>query len=210
MRSDPALENGELSEEFKAEVRDFARVLPNLGFYEVLGVPVSADLESIRVAFSERSRAYHPDRFFGRDLGPYGGLLNEIIKRVLAAYEVLKDVELREAYDRCLRRDPPAPPQPPAASPPLRRRPARKRPDAILRGLQRQLELTRSKARRHFHEAMRVMGEGDLKRAHALLRLALIFDPRERTYQDTFGEVALSLSRTPAASAPRSDVEENP
>jgi len=207
MPSDPALENEELSAEFKEKVRSFARTLPELDFYEVLGIPLGADLEAIRAAFSERSLAYHPDRFFGRELGAYGGLLHEIIKRVLAAYEVLRDPELREAYDRCLKRDPP---KAPAAPPPLRRRAPRKRSDAVLKGLQRQLELTRSKARRHFHEAMQVMGEGDLKRAHALLRLALIFDPRERTYQDTLGEVALNLSRTHAASAPRSDVEENP
>jgi curved DNA-binding protein CbpA len=205
MGSDSALENGELSAEFKAEIRDFARKLPGLDFYEVLGLPASAEAEAIRAAFSERSRSYHPDRFFGKDLGPYGGLLNEIIKRILAAYEVLKDEELRRAYDRSLKREAPKA----ASGPPqLRTRPPRKRPDAVLRGLQRQLELSRSKARRHFDEAMRVKREGDLKRAHALLRLALIFDPRERTYQDALGEVALGLDRTNAAAMPRADVEE--
>jgi curved DNA-binding protein CbpA len=207
MGSEPALQNGKLSEQFKAEVREFARSLPRIDFYEVLGVPLAADAEAIRVAFSERSRSYHPDRFFGRELGPYGGLLNEIIKRVLAAYEVLKDPELRRAYDRSLhaaRRSAPVAPPPPA-----RPRPARRRPDAALKGLCRQLELTRSKARRHFEEAMEVKNEGDLTRAHALLRLALIFDPHERSYQDALGDVALGLDRTRSAERPRIDVEEN-
>jgi curved DNA-binding protein CbpA len=171
----------------------------------VLGVPPDAGLDAIRVAFSERSRAYHPDRFFGRDLGPYAGLLNELIKRILAAYEVLKDDELRRAYDRSLGRERPS--RDPAP-PPARARRARKRPDVVLKGLERQLQLTRSKARRHFEEAMEIKREGDLKRAHALLRLALIFDPHERSYQDALGEVALGLDRTRTAERPRIDVEE--
>ncbi len=63
----------------------------------------------------------------------------------------------------------------------------------MLNGLSRQLELTRSKARRHFTEALELKRAGDLERARSLLRLALIFDPRETRYQDAFGEVAIRL-----------------
>jgi curved DNA-binding protein CbpA len=202
---------GQLDPAQQSEIRDFARRLPEMDLYAVLAVEQGVGDEAIREAFFERSRAYHPDRHFGKDLGSYGELLTEIFKRVTTAYEVLRDAELRRSYDRSLGASPrpvsPAAseaPQAPKAPAETRARPAApRRPSrAVLRSLQRQLELTRAKARRHFEEALELRNGGNLERAHAMLRLALIFDPHEPTYQNAFGEIAMGLDQSRAPATP--------
>lgn len=90
----------ELSAGLQAEIRDFAKALPNMDLYAVLGVERGADDAAIRDGFFQRSRRFHPDRYFHKNLGPYGPLITEIYKRIVAAYEVLRDPKLRVGYDR--------------------------------------------------------------------------------------------------------------
>jgi curved DNA-binding protein CbpA len=97
--SPPALD---LDEDFRRELSDLARVLPTLNYYQVLGIQPGAPPEQIRDAFFQRSRRFHPDRFFRKNLGPYGSLINEVYKRVVAAHDVLRDPERRDGYDRAL------------------------------------------------------------------------------------------------------------
>lgn len=92
----------ELSVELQREMVAFARTLPVGSHYVALGVRRDAAPERIREAFSERSRRFHPDRFFGRNLGGFEPLLHQIYKRVVVAYEVLREPESRARYDRSL------------------------------------------------------------------------------------------------------------
>ena len=92
----------DLPEAFQREIRELARALPTRNYYDVLGVSRDAESADIRDAFFERSKTYHPDRYFKKELGPYSELLNEIYKRIVAAHDVLRDPKLRGAYDRSL------------------------------------------------------------------------------------------------------------
>src|SRR3954471_12454042 len=62
-------------------------------YYEVLGVPRDADEETIRRAYRQLARQYHPD--VNKDPGA-----EERFQEVSEAYEVLSDPEKRERYDR--------------------------------------------------------------------------------------------------------------
>ncbi len=63
-------------------------------FYEVLGVPRTADAETIKRAYRKRAVEYHPDRNGGcKEAEARFKLLNE-------AYDCLKDPQKRAAYDR--------------------------------------------------------------------------------------------------------------
>ncbi|HTO70275.1 MAG TPA: DnaJ domain-containing protein [Myxococcota bacterium] len=192
----------DLPEAFQREVREFARALPTLDYYAVLGVERNAEPEDIRDAFFQRSKAYHPDRYFKKELGPYGELLNEVYKRIVAAHDVLRDPKLRGAYDRSLA---PAPevrtPKAPPAAPPVSRAPTSGRgaslrsrlglqsPGLMLVGLQRQLEQSRARARKHYEAALAQKQSGDWARAAQLVELALAFDPREKQYHDELAEI---------------------
>jgi curved DNA-binding protein CbpA len=69
---------------------------PNL--FEILGVPVGADAEVVRAAFREASRKFHPDRFFGKNLGSFKAKLERVFRRLVEANNTLTDATKRQAY----------------------------------------------------------------------------------------------------------------
>src|SRR5437588_8238099 len=63
-------------------------------YYAILGVPIDADSETIKRAYRQLARRYHPDL-----AGPGGAVQ---MKRVNRAYDVLSDPEKRLNYDTIL------------------------------------------------------------------------------------------------------------
>jgi curved DNA-binding protein CbpA len=108
----------DIPQDLQAEIREFARALPDMNYYQILGLAAGASAAEIRDGFFERSKRFHPDRYFRKNLGVYGGLLHEIYKRVAAAHDVLRDRVLREQYDQGLGFETPAEALPPAPEPP--------------------------------------------------------------------------------------------
>jgi curved DNA-binding protein CbpA len=69
--------------------------------YAVLGLPPTATPDEIRRAYRRQLRAHHPDtRTTPQSLPP----ADEHLRRVLAAYAMLRDPERRERYDRATTR----------------------------------------------------------------------------------------------------------
>jgi curved DNA-binding protein len=62
-------------------------------YYDALGVPRDASADDIRRAYRKLAREYHPD--VNKDAGA-----EDRFKEVAEAYEVLRDPEKRERYDR--------------------------------------------------------------------------------------------------------------
>ncbi len=199
------------------EIKTFARRLPELTYHEVLGIERDAEADEVRRAFFERSKTFHPDRYFTKQLGAYEPLLHEIYKRVVAAHEVLRDEKLRKDYEATLRAEPsfrigkpskhlglPGAESPPAPGPEqgtesdapttgagrsLRSRQGLRNRHSVLVDLQARLEVSRRKARSHFLDAQREIEKEDFVRAASLVRLALAFDPREREYHEALADV---------------------
>ena len=65
-----------------------------MNLYAVLGISRDADGEDIRSAYRVQARRCHPD------IGPGGSA--EKFRQITEAYEVLRDPDRREAYDRSL------------------------------------------------------------------------------------------------------------
>src|SRR5215813_10914826 len=71
-----------------------------LTHYELLSVTADADGANIRRAYLEKSKRFHPDAWYRREVGPYGPLLSKWFQRLATAYQLLSDEESRNQYDR--------------------------------------------------------------------------------------------------------------
>ena len=59
--------------------------------YELLGVPEGTRNESaIRQGFMTRTRQFHPDRYFRKNVGPFGPRISAIFKAISTAYAQLQ------------------------------------------------------------------------------------------------------------------------
>ncbi len=68
--------------------------------FELLEVTRAADKRAIKRAYFKLSKEFHPDRFFGQNIGPYKERLSRIFQSVKAAFELLSDDTRRAAYEQ--------------------------------------------------------------------------------------------------------------
>jgi hypothetical protein len=70
--------------------------------FELLGLARGCDKKDVKRAYFKLSKEFHPDRFYGRNLGPYRERLATIFQAVKAAFDLLSDDARREAYEDSL------------------------------------------------------------------------------------------------------------
>ena len=58
------------------ELRDLESRHGPLTHYQLLGVPADADSGAIRRAYLEKSKRFHPDAWYRKELGSFGPLLS--------------------------------------------------------------------------------------------------------------------------------------
>jgi hypothetical protein len=77
---DPAdLDAGpELDSEQKQVLLYFHHHLRRVTYYQLFGIEPTADASSIRSAYFLLSKAFHPDRWFRRNIGPFGARVEDI------------------------------------------------------------------------------------------------------------------------------------
>ncbi len=95
-------EEVDLTSEQQQVLLDLDRRLGTIDHYELLGVGCARDLKSIRAAYYEQVRAFHPDRHFGKPLGRFQAPLLRVFGKCTEAYDVLRRPESRAEYDRYL------------------------------------------------------------------------------------------------------------
>ena len=84
-------EPGDFSAEERARVLVGLRLVAAGDLWALLGVPPGADKRVIKRAFFERSKLFHPDRFYGRKLGPWQARINTVFEAISAAHAELID-----------------------------------------------------------------------------------------------------------------------
>lgn len=82
----------------RQEIDAVAARLGTANHFELLGVTLASSVDEVRRAFFEASRKFHPDRYYGKKLGPYAQKLDQIFKRMAEAYNTLSDPAKRNAY----------------------------------------------------------------------------------------------------------------
>ncbi|MBN1961715.1 MAG: DnaJ domain-containing protein [Deltaproteobacteria bacterium] len=76
-------------------VNNHYKVLTHWELLELYGSPSNVD---IKRAYFAQSRRFHPDRYFGKNLGIFKARLENIFKVIKAAYEVLADDDSKAKY----------------------------------------------------------------------------------------------------------------
>lgn len=91
-------DNVDLDESRRAEIDALDAKASSSNLFDFLGVPAGAAPDDVRAAFREASRKWHPDRYFGKNLGTYRVKLDRIFKKLVEANQTLTDPAKREAY----------------------------------------------------------------------------------------------------------------
>src|SRR4051794_32256535 len=89
----------DLPADMQRELRDLEARGGRITHYELIGVAADADGGAIRRAYLEKSKRFHPDAWYRKELGEFGPLLSKWFQRLAGAYETLSDEESRADYD---------------------------------------------------------------------------------------------------------------
>jgi curved DNA-binding protein CbpA len=92
----------ELDAGFSERLAELFTRMHKYDHYEVLGVPRDAGKEAIKRAFYALAPTYHPDKYFGKELGEFRPLMDYIFGRMTMAFDTLTSPTQRERYDRML------------------------------------------------------------------------------------------------------------
>jgi curved DNA-binding protein CbpA len=163
-QQDPLNEAVDLDQDRKREI--LAReALLGRDDWTVLGLKPGATAEAVKLAYFEASRVFHPDRYYGKNLGTFRARLERIFQRLSEAHERLTEA---------IRRAPP----PRATAPgraPARGTPAAGTPAADPRAEERRARLARhpyvaikARAGALVEEAQRQMQSAPEKALHLL------------------------------------------
>lgn len=91
-------EQVDLEEGRKQEILALDAKLATANLFEILGVPAGASVDDVRAAFREASRKFHPDRYYGKELGSFRARIDRIFKKLVEANQTLSDPARRDAY----------------------------------------------------------------------------------------------------------------
>lgn len=114
-------EQVDLEPERKKEIIELERSLDAMDHFAVLGLKPGAPASEVKQAYYNASRRFHPDRYFGKNLGSFRARMERIFRRLTDAHNALMQPDKREAYLRAnpaLAQAERAAAPPPAAPPP--------------------------------------------------------------------------------------------
>lgn len=84
-------EPGDLSDEERRRILGALRLVAGGDPWVLLGVARGTDKRTLKRAFFERSKSFHPDRYYGRRLGSFGARLHTVFQAVTRAHAELTD-----------------------------------------------------------------------------------------------------------------------
>jgi curved DNA-binding protein CbpA len=211
---DPSLD---LDVELQREILAFEARLAQATYHEILGVERGSEPRSVKRAYFQLSKRFHPDRYFRRNIGDHALRLDRIFKHVALAYELLSDPTTRSEIERGMGSE--VAPEAgeyrvtdagrserigeAAEAPPGYRTPSRMENLERLRNLfkipKKVLAERRFRARQ-FHQAARVSAhEKSWLEAAASARLAIAFDPWNPEYKQHFASIQADVHAVRAA-----------
>lgn len=187
----------DLEEARKKEVLELESRLDSDDFFTLLGVPVGAPAGDCKKAYYELTKRFHPDRYFGKNLGSFKARIEQVFRRLTEAQATLSDPARRGEY---LNQHPELTPAPddsdPAVDPQL----------AAQRAVERRARLARhpylAKAGKLHELVARAKGSldaGEFGKAIADLTLASQMDPKNHEVTELLSKAKKGSDKRRAA-----------
>lgn len=203
----PALaENCDLGRDDRVRILTMEYQLGRLSHWDLLGVEANASPGALKKAYFQASKAFHPDRYFGKSLGTFEARLEHIFQAVKRAYDTLADPATQAAY-RVARPPAPPPPRRPAAAAPLpadstaeqeRLQRLEEHRKTIVAERKKSRTIAPEEARRRGQEmyalAAQQIKDGALDEAVLSLRKALGYVPASSAYRQLYEEISSQAS----------------
>jgi hypothetical protein len=92
-------EANELTDEERRRILGAQRLADSGDPWMVLGVPRGTDPRTIKRAFFERSKVFHPDRYYGRKLGSFAARLHGVFEAITRAHAEVSGGRARTVVD---------------------------------------------------------------------------------------------------------------
>ncbi|MBL9038192.1 MAG: DnaJ domain-containing protein [Archangium sp.] len=80
------------------EILDLEVKASSNDYFHILGVPAGAPPDVVKEAFYALSRKFHPDRYFGKNLGSFKPKLDKLFRKLVEANQTLTDADKRKKY----------------------------------------------------------------------------------------------------------------
>ena len=87
----------------RRQILDTYYRLDQVTHYQLFGVGPNVDKKAIKSAYFQIVNVFHPDRYFGKNVGSFKSKLEKVFSRLTQSYEVLAHAASRAAYDEYLR-----------------------------------------------------------------------------------------------------------
>ncbi len=92
-----------LDEQQRIRILLFRRGMVRCTLFDLLGVAPDTDKRNVKRAYFRLSKDFHPDLYYGKDIGPFEGWLSEVFKAITDAFKILGNNKKRAKYESSLR-----------------------------------------------------------------------------------------------------------
>jgi curved DNA-binding protein CbpA len=195
---------------FQQHILEFEARLGHASYHEILGVGRDSDPRDIKRAYFQRSKQFHPDRYFRRNIGSHAERLDRIFNHVALAYELLSDPTTRNEIERSMECEPErqAAAEPAAAKSDAGEGAGYRKPTRMenLDRLRRRFKMPekalaerRFRARQFYDASRAAAHQKNWLEAAASARLAIAFDPWNRDYKEQFASIQADVHAVRAA-----------
>jgi DnaJ-class molecular chaperone len=149
------------------EIKALARVIDRVDYYRLLKLEPGANSEALRVAYHDARRRFHPDAYIAQ-AEDVRNAVDVIARRITEGYLVLRDRTRRAAYDSAL------------SSGQVRYNPELEQEKRVQAEAPRG---TTPNGKRYFGLHQEAERAGDLVKAHAHMKTALTFEPKNEAFK---------------------------
>lgn len=88
----------DLDPQRKQEILELDQRCAGDDYFHMLGLAPGVATLEVKKAYYELSKRFHPDRYFGKNLGSYKARVDRIFRKLTEAQAVLSDAQRRQAY----------------------------------------------------------------------------------------------------------------